>query len=147
MQQALHPLHGLLPDLENKIIQTISSADIVSVHLVFSGTQEGAFLGAPPSHRAIRFIAFDMHRVAGDHIVESWHLEDNLSLLLVYCVAIEGAAASDRTHKRELYESPPVLLVAYLLHPIDNLAVQLFLDRDMSHRRGGRGAVPVLLAR
>jgi predicted ester cyclase len=82
MRQALHQLHGLLPDLQTEKIRMISSGDMVAVHLVFSGTHLGAFLGAPPSHRTIRFIAFDMHRVAGDRIAESWHLEDNLSLLM-----------------------------------------------------------------
>jgi predicted ester cyclase len=82
MQQALQQLHGLLPDLETEIVQMISSGDLVSVHLVFSGTHEGAFLGKPASHRRIRFIAFDMHRVADNRITESWHLEDNLGLLV-----------------------------------------------------------------
>src|SRR5206468_1547404 len=40
-----------------------------------------------------------------------------------------------------------VLLVADLLHPLDVLAVQPLQDRDVRHRRGRRGAVPVLLAR
>src|SRR3954471_10346087 len=42
--------------------------------------------------------------------------------------------------------SRPVLLVADLLHPVDGLAALLFLDRDVGHAGGGRGAVPVLLA-
>ena len=40
----------------------------------------------------------------------------------------------------------PVLRVADLLHPIDDLVVELFLDGDVGHGRGWRGAVPVLLA-
>src|SRR5439155_14464178 len=40
-----------------------------------------------------------------------------------------------------------VLFVRHFLHPIDDLAVQLFLDGDMRHGCGGRGAVPMLLAR
>lgn len=82
MQQALHQLHGLLPDLQTEIVKMISSGDLVSVHLIFRGTHEGTFLGAAPSHREIRFIAFDLHRVEGDRIAESWHLEDNLGLLI-----------------------------------------------------------------
>src|SRR5690348_16432290 len=42
--------------------------------------------------------------------------------------------------------SPPILLVADLLHPIDRRAVELFLDGDVAHGRGRRGAVPMLLA-
>src|SRR3984885_13953027 len=43
--------------------------------------------------------------------------------------------------------SAPVLLVADLLHPIDRLAVEPFLDGDMAHRRGRRRPVPMLLPR
>src|SRR5213078_4878546 len=41
----------------------------------------------------------------------------------------------------------PVLLVRHLLHPVDRLAVQFLLNRDVRHRRAGHRAVPVLLAR
>ena len=40
----------------------------------------------------------------------------------------------------------PVLLVADLFHPVDDLAVELLLNGDMRHRRRRRGAVPMLLA-
>src|SRR5437867_12797406 len=39
-----------------------------------------------------------------------------------------------------------VLFVGDLLHPVDDLAAQLFLDGDVSHRGGRRGAMPMLLA-
>ncbi len=39
-----------------------------------------------------------------------------------------------------------VLLVTDVLHPIDHLAVFLFLDGDVRHGRGWRSPVPVLLA-
>ena len=39
------------------------------------------------------------------------------------------------------------MLVADLFHPVDGLAVELFLNGDMRHRRGRRGAMPVLLTR
>src|SRR5260221_11659103 len=40
-----------------------------------------------------------------------------------------------------------VLLVADLLHPVHDLAVELFLNGDMGHGRGRRCAMPMLLAR
>src|SRR5258706_8266442 len=42
--------------------------------------------------------------------------------------------------------SAGVLLVADLLHPLDDLAVEPLLDRDVGHGRGRSRAVPVLLA-
>src|SRR5579864_4864800 len=41
---------------------------------------------------------------------------------------------------------PAILLVGDLLQPLDDLAVELFLDGDVGHRRGRRRPVPVLLA-
>src|SRR5882762_10117829 len=46
-----------------------------------------------------------------------------------------------------LIARPLVLLVGDLVHPVDNPAVELFLDRDMRHRRGRRCAMPMLFAR
>src|SRR5215831_15828742 len=43
--------------------------------------------------------------------------------------------------------SPPVLLLADLLHPLNRLAVNPLLDGDVRHGGGRRGPVPVLLAR
>ena len=47
---------------------------------------------------------------------------------------------------RETYVRPSVLFVADLFHPVDNLAVELFLNGDVRHGRGRRGSMPVLLA-
>src|SRR5205823_6001743 len=43
--------------------------------------------------------------------------------------------------------SAAILRVRHLLQPFDDLAVLDLLDGDMAHRRGGRGPVPVFLAR
>src|SRR5882724_1131372 len=43
-------------------------------------------------------------------------------------------------------KSLPVLLVADLIHPVDVLAVERFLHRDMRHAGGRRCAVPMFLA-
>src|SRR2546423_15422082 len=39
-----------------------------------------------------------------------------------------------------------VLFVADLLHPVDDFAVEVFLDCDVSHGGGRRRAMPVVLA-
>src|SRR3954451_18272672 len=39
-----------------------------------------------------------------------------------------------------------ILFVADLLHPLDHLAVESLLERDVRHGRVGRGAVPVAAA-
>jgi len=44
-------------------------------------------------------------------------------------------------------ECTTVLLLADLFHPLDDFTVERFLNADMRHTRGGRGAVPVLPTR
>jgi len=46
-----------------------------------------------------------------------------------------------------LMASPPVLLFTHLFHPVNGFAIKLFLNRDVRHGRGGRGAMPMLFAR
>jgi hypothetical protein len=40
-----------------------------------------------------------------------------------------------------------ILFVADLFHPVDGLAVELFLNGDVRHGRGRRSTMPMLLAR
>ncbi|GAP97994.1 ester cyclase [Leptolyngbya sp. NIES-2104] len=80
IRQALHILRTAIPDLVCTVQEMFFSEDKVITRIVFSGTHTGEFLGAPPTGQPIQFIAFDIHRVSHDQIVESWHLEDNLTL-------------------------------------------------------------------
>src|SRR5262245_31191315 len=49
------------------------------------------------------------------------------------------------------HRGPPqqlgVFFVADLFHPVDRLAIEVFQDSYVRHRRSGRGAMPVLLSR
>src|SRR4051794_3598722 len=65
---------------------------------------------------------------------------------------IVGSARSSNRTSRAPYNTAPcmspssVLLVADVFQPIDRLAVELLLHGDVRHRRGWRGAMPVLFA-
>ncbi len=39
-----------------------------------------------------------------------------------------------------------ILRITHLFHPFNKLTVELFLNRDVHHRRHCRGAMPMLLA-
>jgi hypothetical protein len=54
--------------------------------------------------------------------------------------ATTGASARGRSKRAA------VLFVADLFHPVDDLAVELFLNGNMRHGRGRRGTMPMLLA-
>jgi hypothetical protein len=60
---------------------------------------------------------------------------------------MSAVPAADRTLSLPVFLFPgAVLFVGDLLHPVDDLAVEFFLNGDMRHGGGGRSAVPVFFA-
>ena len=55
--------------------------DKVWLRMVGTGTNDGAFMGHPPTGRRMRTDVFDVCRVAGGKIVEHWGVPDRLSVL------------------------------------------------------------------
>jgi hypothetical protein len=55
-------------------------------------------------------------------------------------------AQANRQPCELLHALTTVLFVGHLFHPIDHLAIEVFLNSDMCHRGGGRSPMPVLLA-
>lgn len=82
LKQAIRMLRTVLPDLSVRQDDVRIDADVVTVRLTFQGTNLGGWPGVGPTHGPVAFIAFDMHRIADGRIVESWHLEDNLALMI-----------------------------------------------------------------
>src|SRR6184192_2485685 len=60
--------------------------------------------------------------------------------------ATSNTGANNASRLREALFAP-VLLVADLFHPFHGLAIELFLNGDVRHGGGCRGAVPMLLTR
>jgi predicted ester cyclase len=70
-----------LPDMNITIGAVVVEDDLVAVRQVTTGTHRGDFLGMPATGAEVSFAAFDMYRVQDGLIVESWHVEDLLSML------------------------------------------------------------------
>jgi predicted ester cyclase len=82
IKQAILFLRSILPDLTATQEDVRVDRDVVTVRITFCGTNTGGWPGVGPSGAPVVFIAFDMHRIVGERIVESWHLEDNLALMI-----------------------------------------------------------------
>jgi predicted ester cyclase len=78
--QSLGPYLAAITKNGYKIEAMHVAGDIVTVRGTISGVQSGPFLGLPPSNKPIEIGAIDIHRIAGDRIVESWHVEDIITL-------------------------------------------------------------------
>lgn len=68
------------PDLEVVPQDVLVSGEYVTVRSVARGTHDGELFGIPPTGRTVEFMAIDVHRIADRQIVETWHVEDWLSV-------------------------------------------------------------------
>jgi steroid delta-isomerase-like uncharacterized protein len=62
--------------------QIIASGDTVVVRSTARGTHTGTFVGIPPTGTPVAFAAIDIWRVENGQLVEVWHVEELLSLLI-----------------------------------------------------------------
>ena len=70
------------PDIRFEIQDFIVEGGQVAVRSIATGTHEGDFYGIPATGRAVEFQTIDIHRVESDRIVETYHVEDLLSVLI-----------------------------------------------------------------
>jgi len=65
-----------VPDLAWKIVELVVAGDRVIVRGEGSGTPKTLFLGVQPGGKAFRVMAIDIHNIADDKMVRSYHVED-----------------------------------------------------------------------
>ena len=70
------------PDAQFTLVNTIVEADRAGGYLVGTGTNQGAFMGIPPTGQQIAFKGMSLHRLADGKIVEIWELFDIYGMLV-----------------------------------------------------------------
>ena len=66
------------PDFSCTVETLLTERDLVAGHVIWRGTQRGAFLGLPPTNRAVSVKAFHIVRISSGLIVEWWGTADLL---------------------------------------------------------------------
>jgi len=69
------------PDLHFTVEDLIAEGDKVVARLTVRGTQQGAFMGIPPTGKQVTSTAIDINRIADGKSVEHWLNMDTLGLL------------------------------------------------------------------
>jgi predicted ester cyclase len=69
------------PDLHFMVEDMIAEGDKVVARITMSGTQQGAFMGIPPTGKHVTWTTIDINRVAGGKSVEHWMEMDALGLM------------------------------------------------------------------
>jgi steroid delta-isomerase-like uncharacterized protein len=82
--QGLGYIRAAFPDFTVTNEDVIVSADgsKVAVRSTSRGTHQGPLAGIPATGKKVEFRAFDIHRLEGGVIVETWHLEDFLDAVM-----------------------------------------------------------------
>ena len=69
------------PDLHFTVEDLIAEGDKVVARLTTRGTQQGAFMGIPPTGKQVTVTAIDINRIVGGKSVEHWLNMDTQGLL------------------------------------------------------------------
>jgi predicted ester cyclase len=74
-------LRRAFPDFHLAIDDLATAGDTVWLRMTGTGTNDGSFMGHPPTGRQMRTDVFDALRVDGERIVEHWGVPDRLGTL------------------------------------------------------------------
>ena len=81
IKQAVMLFRSAFPDLQYAVEEEIAERNLVMTRFSARGTNLGPVLGAPPTGRIVTYTGFDLNRIAGGRIMESWVNYDALGLL------------------------------------------------------------------
>jgi steroid delta-isomerase-like uncharacterized protein len=72
---------GAFPDSYFTVEDMMAEGDKVATRKTFHGTQEGEFMGIPPSGRSVSMGLIDIVRISDGRVVEHWSMGDSLGLM------------------------------------------------------------------
>jgi len=68
------------PDWSEDIKHIVAEGDLVVIHFVSSGTNQGQWLGKPPTGRRVQLNEMSIFRIEDGRIAEQWLLPDTFSM-------------------------------------------------------------------
>jgi steroid delta-isomerase-like uncharacterized protein len=81
VKQFLSMVMQAFPDLHYTVEDLVAEGDKVVARLTISGTQQGAFMGIPPTGKHATISDIEIFRITGGKAVETWVQVDFLGLL------------------------------------------------------------------
>lgn len=74
-------LRSAFPDLKATIEHLIAEGDEVVLHMTWTGTHEGEFMGIPPTGKRISINVIDILGIAEGKFVEHWGVMDSMAMM------------------------------------------------------------------
>jgi steroid delta-isomerase-like uncharacterized protein len=81
VKQFLGMLISAFPDLNVTVEDIISDGDKVAIRSTWRGTQQGEFMGIPPTGKAVSYAGIDIMKFSGEAVSEHWGLSDNMTMM------------------------------------------------------------------
>jgi predicted ester cyclase len=82
LKEVIRTLRRSFPDLRYEVVQMVADGDKVWGHFRSQGTNEGPFMGEPPTGKAMQIDVIDIARFEDAKMVEHWGVPDRLGVLL-----------------------------------------------------------------
>ena len=76
LREAVRKHREAFPDWKEQVRHIVAEDDLVVIHFESSGTNEGSWLGNPPTGRKVRINEFAILRIEDGQIAEQWLLPD-----------------------------------------------------------------------
>jgi len=76
LREHVRELHGAFPDWSEDIKHVVAERDLVVIHYVSSGSNQGQWLGKPPTGNRVQVNEMSIFRIEGGRIAEQWLLPD-----------------------------------------------------------------------
>ena len=86
-------LRSAFPDLKATIEHLVAEGDEVVLHMTWTGTHEGEFMGIPPTGKSISINVIDILSIAEGKFVEHWGVMDSMAMMQQLGVIPAGAPA------------------------------------------------------
>jgi predicted ester cyclase len=74
-------LRSAFPDFKATIEHLIAEGDEVVLHMTWTGTHEGEFMGIPPTGKRISINVIDILGIAEGKCVEHWGVMDSMAMM------------------------------------------------------------------
>jgi len=74
-------LRSAFPDIKATIEHLIAEGDEVVLHMTWTGTHEGEFMGIPPTGKRISINVIDILGIAEGKFVEHWGVMDSMAMM------------------------------------------------------------------
>ncbi len=69
------------PDIRLMVERMVAEGELVTFHLLMSGTHQGTFIGVPATGKRMKTAAIDIARFENGKVVEQWGVTDLLAVM------------------------------------------------------------------